>query len=157
VSGRHHAPAALPPVKSLCAYRMGDWLGLSAGIFGFGEKVSSPVRIRIRDHSVASRYPDHSTASPKRIRVTILVVTVRAVKACGEMEVRPYLFLTLAVQRGEWSASCPDRLTASDSSHSTRWIWVWVGPKGLSWCLGGELYLLPPPRIQHWLLQLPCL
>jgi hypothetical protein len=28
---------------------------------GFGEKVSSPIRIRMRDHSVASRYPHHAT------------------------------------------------------------------------------------------------
>jgi hypothetical protein len=66
---------------------------------------------------------------PKSIRVTILVVSVRAVKTCGEMEVWLHLFLTLGVQTCEWSASCPIRLITSDSSHSTPWIWVSVDPK----------------------------
>ena len=38
-------------------------------------------------------------SASKRIRVTILVVSLRAVKACGKVEVWPYVFLTWAVQR----------------------------------------------------------
>ena len=70
-------------------------------------------------YSNAGPFILYATPPPRCIRVTILVVSVRTVIACGEMELWLYLFLILAVQRGEWLASCPVRLTTSDSSQST--------------------------------------
>jgi len=36
-----------------------------------------------------------------------------------------HIFLTLALDGGEWSASCP----REGKTPSTHWIWVWVGPR----------------------------
>jgi hypothetical protein len=36
-------------------------------------------------------------------------------------------FLTLALDGGEWSASCPSLITRRERVHSTHWLWGWLG------------------------------
>jgi hypothetical protein len=38
-------------------------------------------------------------------------------------------FLTLALDGGEWSASCPSCFTPGEITPSNNLIWVWVGPR----------------------------
>jgi hypothetical protein len=44
------------------------------------------------------------------------------------------LFLTSALDGGEWSASCPCRFTRMERATDTHWIGGWVGPE-LVWML----------------------
>jgi hypothetical protein len=53
-----------------------------------------PVGIRMRDRYVASRYPVFRAYQGDMI----LVVSVRAVEACGEVEVWLHVFLSSAVR-----------------------------------------------------------
>jgi hypothetical protein len=39
------------------------------------------------------------------------------------------IFLTSALVGGEWSASCPCRLTSGERARSTHWIEGWMGPR----------------------------
>jgi hypothetical protein len=45
----------------------------------------------------------------------------------GSGRIAPPL-LTLALDGGEWSASCTGRFTSSQRAPSIRWIGGWVGP-----------------------------
>jgi len=45
------------------------------------------------------------------------------------MEVYLHAFLTLALDGGEWSASCSSFYTPILRVPSTHWIWGWVGPR----------------------------
>jgi hypothetical protein len=47
-------------------------------------------------------------------------------KAYGGVDVRIHIFLTLALARGEWSASRPSRFTPGERALSTHWIGSWV-------------------------------
>jgi hypothetical protein len=38
-----------------------------------------------------------------------------------------YRFLTLALEQGEWSASCPSHIIPEERTLSTHWIRKWVG------------------------------
>jgi hypothetical protein len=38
-------------------------------------------------------------------------------------------FLTSALDRGEWLASCPSRFTPRERAHGTHCIGGWVGPR----------------------------
>jgi hypothetical protein len=38
-------------------------------------------------------------------------------------------YLTLALDGGEWSASCPDCFTPRERASGTHWIGGWVDPK----------------------------
>jgi hypothetical protein len=48
-------------------------------------------------------------------------------KAYGGVDVQIYIFLTLALAGGEWSASHPGRFTPGERAPSTHWI-DWVDP-----------------------------
>jgi len=39
------------------------------------------------------------------------------------------MLLTLAVDGGEWSSSCPGHFTPRERTHRTHWNWGWVGPR----------------------------
>jgi hypothetical protein len=39
--------------------------------------------------------------------------------------------LTSALDRGEWSASCPGRFTPRERAPGTDWVGGWVGPKAV--------------------------
>jgi hypothetical protein len=40
-----------------------------------------------------------------------------------------HIFLTLALARGEWSASRPGRFTPEETAPGTHWIGGWVDPR----------------------------
>jgi hypothetical protein len=50
-------------------------------------------------------------------------------KAYWGSGVELHAFLTLALGRGEWSASRPRRFTPWEGAPGTNWIGGWVGPK----------------------------
>jgi hypothetical protein len=45
------------------------------------------------------------------------------------MDVFIYIFLTSALDGGEWSASLPGRFTPGERAHGTNLIGEWVGPR----------------------------
>jgi hypothetical protein len=49
-------------------------------------------------------------------------------KKCGEVEIQLHLFLILAPDGGEWSASRPVRFTPGEWAPGTHWI-GWMGPR----------------------------
>jgi hypothetical protein len=51
------------------------------------------------------------------------------VKTYGEWRCSRITFLTLALDRGEWSASHPGHFTPEEGAPSTHWIGGWVGPR----------------------------
>jgi hypothetical protein len=53
--------------------------------------------------------------------------------------------LTLALDGGKWSASCPGHFTHRERVPSTHWIGGWVGP-------GTDLYMVSEKNSQplHW-------
>jgi hypothetical protein len=50
-------------------------------------------------------------------------------KAYGRMDVYIHDFFTLALVRGEWSASLPGRFTPGERASGTHWIGGWVGSR----------------------------
>jgi hypothetical protein len=40
-----------------------------------------------------------------------------------------HIYLTSALARGDWSASCPCRFTPGERAPCTHWIGRWVGPR----------------------------
>jgi len=49
-------------------------------------------------------------------------------RCTGGVEVQLHAFLTLAIDGGEWSASCPSCFTYGERASSIHWIGGWVGP-----------------------------
>jgi len=45
-----------------------------------------------------------------------------------EVEVELHAFLTLVLDGGKWSASCPGHFTPEERAPGTHWIGGWVGP-----------------------------
>jgi hypothetical protein len=45
------------------------------------------------------------------------------------LNVQIYIFLTSALVRGDWSASCPGRFTPGEIDLATHWIGDWVDPR----------------------------
>jgi hypothetical protein len=50
-------------------------------------------------------------------------------KAYGGVEVYIHVFLTSALDGGEWSASRPGRFTPGEKTPGNHWTGVWVGPR----------------------------
>jgi hypothetical protein len=50
-------------------------------------------------------------------------------KACKGVDIQNYIFLTLALVGGEWSASLPGRSTSGEKAPGTHLIGGWVGPR----------------------------
>jgi hypothetical protein len=50
-------------------------------------------------------------------------------KTYGGVDVQIHIFLTSALDGGEWSASHPGRFTPRETNHGTHWIGGWVGPR----------------------------
>jgi hypothetical protein len=50
-------------------------------------------------------------------------------KAYGGVDVLTHVFLTSAVDGGEWSASLPGRFTPGERAAGTHWIAGWVGSR----------------------------
>jgi hypothetical protein len=45
------------------------------------------------------------------------------------MDVQIHIFLTSALDRGEWSASRPGRVTPGERAPGTHWMGGWVDPR----------------------------
>jgi len=52
-----------------------------------------------------------------------------AMKIYGEVEVQLHIFLTLALDGGEWLASCPVHFTTRESTPGVHWIGGWGGSR----------------------------
>jgi hypothetical protein len=52
-----------------------------------------------------------------------------AMMTYGGMEIQLHTFLTLALDEGNWSASCHSHCTMGERACSTHWIGDWVGPR----------------------------
>jgi hypothetical protein len=52
-----------------------------------------------------------------------------AMKAHGAVDVEIHIFLTSALDGGEWSASLPGHFTPGERDPYTHWIGGWVGPR----------------------------
>jgi hypothetical protein len=52
-----------------------------------------------------------------------------AMKTYQGVAVEIHVFLTSALVRGEWSASCPGHFTPEERAPGTHWIGGWVGPR----------------------------
>jgi len=50
-------------------------------------------------------------------------------KAYEEVEIQVHVFLTSALDRGEWSASRPCRFTPGERAPGYRWMGGWVAPR----------------------------
>jgi hypothetical protein len=50
-------------------------------------------------------------------------------KTYGGVDVEIHIFLTSALNGGEWSATSPGRFTPGEIASSTHWIGGWVGPR----------------------------
>jgi hypothetical protein len=50
-------------------------------------------------------------------------------KAYGGVDVEIYIFLTLALVGGEWSASLRKRFNSGEIAPSTHWLGSWVDPR----------------------------
>jgi hypothetical protein len=50
-------------------------------------------------------------------------------KTYGGADVQIHVFLTSALDGGEWSASRPGRFTPGERASGTHWIGVWVGSR----------------------------
>jgi hypothetical protein len=50
-------------------------------------------------------------------------------KVYGGVDLQIHIFLTSALVGGEWSVSCPGRLTPGEKAPGTHWIGGWVDPR----------------------------
>jgi hypothetical protein len=50
-------------------------------------------------------------------------------KTHGGVKVELHIFLTLALDGGEWSASCPSHFTPRETAPAILWIRGWVGAR----------------------------
>jgi hypothetical protein len=61
--------------------------------------------------------------------ISVLFLTEQhAMKAYWGVEAQFHAFLTSALDGGEWSVSCPGRLTPRERARRTHWIRGWVDP-----------------------------
>jgi hypothetical protein len=60
-------------------------------------------------------------------------------KTYGSIELYFHAFLTSALDRGEWSASCPDRFTSKEMAPSTNWMGM--GPEPAWTDIEAKIYL----------------
>jgi hypothetical protein len=77
------------------------------------------------------------------------VVSLCATMVYGGMEVSLHQFLTLALDGGEWSASCLRCFTSGEQAVCMHWIGGWVGPRA-DLDPGEEKHLLLLLVIEAW-------
>jgi len=73
----------------------------------------------------------HTQNHPEDIRKMNLspcLTKHHAKKAYGGVEVQLHALIS-ALDGGEWTASCPDRVISGERAHDTHWIGRWVGPR----------------------------
>jgi hypothetical protein len=106
-----------------------------------GETILDPTRMVNRDYVA-----NHITGWKGLVFVQLYHISLNS-RTHGEkylpsmLQKRP---LTLELDGGEWSASCPSCFTPGGKKPSTQWIWRGlVGPQSQSGCCAEEKNLLP--------------
>jgi hypothetical protein len=139
VSGQRHAPRALHPgIGPPGTHWTGGWMGpravLDTDVRG---KILLPVS-GIEPQSAGC--PVHSQTlyrlsysvprmTDYQSNIFTTVPATRHGGAWGERRYSSYLFLTSALDRGEWSASRPGRVLPRGKDPGTHWTGGWVGPR----------------------------
>jgi hypothetical protein len=61
-----------------------------------------------------------------KVKLSLFLIKHHATKTYGEVEVHLQVFLTSALDGGEWSASRPGRFTTRENVPSIHWTGGWV-------------------------------